>query len=228
MMFNIKKNLKKFKFIRTIVLKLRSKSKRFAIFNFLNSNSIVLDFGANIGDVSQYLNDMFNCKIYCYEPDPNAYNFLKQRFKNNYSINTSNLAITNDGQEKKLYFHKQSKIGGQISYSEASSLLDKKENISQNNFYIVKSINIKELLNNFEYIDLIKIDIEGYEYEILPILIQNNKKIGKIICELHGNPLVKDKATGKIKNQHLTEKYLKLVDNLKNLDLYEKWFIEWD
>ena len=42
------------------------KSKRFAIFNFLNSNSIVLDFGANIGDVSQYLNDMFNCKIYCY------------------------------------------------------------------------------------------------------------------------------------------------------------------
>lgn len=228
MMFNIKKTLKKFKFIRTIVLKLRSKSKRFAIFNFLNSDSIVLDFGANIGDVSQYLNDMFKCKIYCYEPDPNAFNFLRKRFKTDYNIKTFNLAITNDGQEKKLYFHKESKIGGQVSYSEASSLLDKKENISQNNFYNVKSINIKELLNNFEYIDLIKIDIEGYEYEILPILIQNNKKIGKIICELHGNPLVKHKATGKIKNQHLSEKYLKLVQNLKNLNLYEKWFIEWD
>ena len=227
-MFNIKKTLKKFKFIRAIVLKLRSKSKRFAIFNFLNSKSTVLDFGANIGDVSQHLNDMFCCKIYCYEPDPNAYNFLKQRFVINHNIKTFNLAITNDGQDKKLYFHKESKFGGQVSHSEASSLLDKKENISQNNFHKVKSINIKELLNNFEYIDLIKIDIEGYEYEILPILIQNKHKIGKIICELHGNPLVKDKATGKIKNQHLSEKYLELVKNLKNLNLYEKWFIEWD
>ena len=228
MMLNIKKTLKKFKFIRAIALKLRSKSKRFAIFNFLNSKSVVLDFGANIGDVSQYLNDMFNCKIYCYEPDPNAYNFLKQRFEINPNIKTFNLAITNDGQEKKLYFHKESKPGGQISYSEASSLLDKKENISENNFCNVKSINIKELLNNFEYIDLIKIDIEGYEYEILPIIIENNQKIGKIICELHGNPLVKNKATGKIKNQHLSKKYLELVENLKNLNLYEKWFVEWD
>ena len=84
------------------------------------------------------------------------------------------------------------------------------------------------MLNNFEYIDLIKIDIEGYEYEILPILIENKQKIGKIICELHGNPLVKNKATGKIKNQHLSKKYLGLVENLKNLNLYEKWFVEWD
>ena len=63
---------------------------------------------------------------------------------------------------------------------------------------------------------------------MLSYIFKNNQKIGKIICELHGNPLVKNKATGKIKNQHLSKKYLELVENLKNLNLYEKWFVEWD
>jgi hypothetical protein len=68
-------------------------------------------------------------------------------------------------------------------------------------------------------IDLIKIDIEGYEYKILPTIIKNKKKIKKVICELHGNPITN-------KNKFLKKDYEKLVSNLKELKLYDSWFIE--
>ncbi|MDC3187084.1 hypothetical protein OA974_02100 [Pelagibacteraceae bacterium] len=35
----------------------------------LNENSIVLDFGANIGDVSEYVYNKYHCNIYAYEPN---------------------------------------------------------------------------------------------------------------------------------------------------------------
>ena len=39
-----------------------------------------------------------------------------------------------------------------------------------------------------EQSDVIKIDIEGSEYKILPELIKNKNKIKKVLCEMHGNP----------------------------------------
>lgn len=33
---------------------------------------------------------------------------------------------------------------------------------------------------------MVKIDIEGNEYKILPEILKNINKIGKIFCEIHG------------------------------------------
>ncbi len=46
----------------------------------LNENSIVLDFGANIGDVSEYVYNKYHCNIYAYEPNIACFNYMKERF----------------------------------------------------------------------------------------------------------------------------------------------------
>ena len=73
---------------------------------------------------------------------------------------------------------------------------------------------------------MIKIDIEGYEYEILPEIIKNKNKIQNVLCELHGSPDKKDK-NGKTRNSNFLKKYNKIVLKLKKKKLYGNWFIEW-
>ena len=77
-------------------------------------------------------------------------------------------------------------------------------------------ISIREILNQFDYIDLIKIDIEGSEYDILPEIIKNKSKIGKVICELHGSSFRK--------NKFLNNKYLKIIKILTEIDQKNEWF----
>ena len=53
----------------------------------------------------------------------------------------------------------------------------------------IKTTTLNNLLMKVKIkkIDFMNIDIEGHEYKILPFIIENRKKIGKVICELHGN-----------------------------------------
>ena len=50
-----------------------------------------------------------------------------------------------------------------------------------------KTISIDEILKKYNFIDVIKIDIETHEYKILPSIFTNMHKIGKIYCELNGS-----------------------------------------
>lgn len=61
-----------------------------------------------------------------------------------------------------------------------------KNNIDKNKFIDIETINIKNVIKSFKYIDAIKIDIEFHEYAILPEIFKN-RKIGKIFCEMHGS-----------------------------------------
>ena len=214
----IKKFLKKFRPFRLLAYQFRIQYKKYHIFNFLNKKSIFIDIGANIGEISNYVNDRYLSKIFCYEPNASAYKFLKKRFKNFNNIKVFNYAISNKSSEKYYYFHKNSHNEQDLTYSEAGSLESKKENISIEKKIKVKSLHIKEILDKFKFIDCIKIDIECHEYEILPYIFKNRKKIKKVICELHGNQ----------NNIHFYEKYKKTKKYLKENNLLDNWFIEWD
>ena len=47
----------------------------------INNNSIILDIGANIGDVTDVITKKYNPNIYCYEPNIICYNHMLKRFK---------------------------------------------------------------------------------------------------------------------------------------------------
>jgi len=208
--------------------------KKFENFNFIGENSIILDFGANIGDVTQYLYNKFNSNIYCYEPNISCFNYLKDRFAGNKKIIVYNLGVSNFTGSANLYFHKNAKGTNDINYFEGASYRIEKDNLDLKKRITTKVIDIKEVLNNFTKIDLIKIDIEGSEYLIMPEIIKNLNKIKKVVCETHGNPkklkYFKDENNQielRSKNKKFSDEYNKLISELKYKKLYNSWFIEW-
>ena len=46
----------------------------------LNKNSIVLDFGANIGTFIIHMHKSYGCRVIAYEPTPRLFEILKNRF----------------------------------------------------------------------------------------------------------------------------------------------------
>ena len=58
----------KFKYTRLIIYLNRPQYKKFKIFNNLNEDSVFLDFGANVGEISRYVSTISNCFVYAYEP----------------------------------------------------------------------------------------------------------------------------------------------------------------
>ena len=195
-------------------------------YNKLNKDSVILDFGANIGEVSDHIYNKYKCNIYAYEPNVACYNYMKKRFVNNYKIKIFNLAVSNYSGNSFLYFHKDAAANNDERFIQGATLRKEKDNISENKKIEVKAINISEILNSFKKIDLIKIDIEGSEYSILPELIKNRNKINIVLCEMHGNPNGK-KINGQHKNKNFTNEYNKIIFELKKEGLYNSWFFEW-
>ena len=103
------------------------------------------------------------------------------------SIKIYNKAISNTSKKRNLYFSKKLNHIKNMSLSEISSLEKKKTNVSLSRFIKVQCLCIDELINKFNYIDFIKIDIEGHEYKIIPSLTKNINKIKKIFCEINGS-----------------------------------------
>ena len=152
----------------------------------INNNSIILDIGANIGDVTDVITKKYNPNIYCYEPNIICYNHMLKRFKKNSKIKIFNVAVSNFTGEAFLYFHEKAK--NIAEFNQRSSLKREKDGLDVNKKVKVDCINIKEILDQHNEIDLIKIDVEGSEYEIMPEIIKNKDKIKMVLCETHGNP----------------------------------------
>lgn len=210
--------LLKFKKFRLLYYRFNpSPYKNYYIFNDLYEKSVFLDFGANIGNVTEYINDNFNCQIYCYEPNPVAYAYLENRFKKYSNVKTLNYGVSKQTESLDFFLSKENALGeNKLDYSQGGSLDKEKSNVNQKNSIKIKSININEILNNFTNIDIIKIDIEGHEYKILSSIIKNKYKIKKVVCELH-----------KKSKNHIKE-HNKIVAFLKTENLYDSWFYEWE
>ena len=215
---NIIKYFKKYKFSRLVYYKFLHHKNYKNFYNLnLNKNSVVLDFGANIGDITQCLIDLYDCKIYCFEPNNYAFKVLKQRFKTNKKVSVFNKAVGKKDCKDYLYYH-HSHDENPVKSSISSSLFKEKENVDTDKYQLTEIISINSILKQFKNIDLIKIDIEGSEYKILPHIIKNKNNIKKVICELHGSPEKK-------KNKFLNNNYLKFRKKIKQIDPNKKWFL---
>jgi FkbM family methyltransferase len=126
----------------------------------LNQDSIVFDLGGYIGEWSDKIQRKYDSKIYIFEPVLKYFSELKKTFELK-----ENIKIYNFGLSDKTY-------NTEIIHDGASSslyLIDgEKEKIKLINF--VDFIKSEEIKN----IDLIKINIEGGEYDLLDFILENN------------------------------------------------------
>jgi len=137
----------------------------------LNSNSIVIDIGARLGEWSDLIKQKYGCNIYCFEV---IKEFCEQLKLKNYIV--FNYAVVD----------KFGIINLGIFESEASILYDKNDT---NRIITIESIPASEIfkLINKNEIDLMKINVEGAEYSILNNLIDNNliSKIKLLQIQFH-------------------------------------------
>ena len=198
----------------------------------INKDSIVIDLGANVGEVTNYIYNKFMPSIHSYEPNIVCYNHMVKRFENISKIKIYNLAVSNFTGESFLYFHLKSKGINDFQYIQGATIRSEKDDIDLKKKIKIQCIDIKKVIESFVQIDLIKIDVEGSEYSIMPEIIKNRHKIKMVICETHGNPNGKkifnsDRNKLIMKNEAFKSEYIELINQLKEMNLYGSWFYEW-
>jgi FkbM family methyltransferase len=113
----------------------------------LSENSVVFDVGAYKGDWAWQIAKKYNCHIYAFEPVPEFYSQIVDRFKHNNKVRVFNFGLADTTKRESLSLN-----------DEGSSIFK-----SGNSTIQVQLRDIQEFLNdtNIHGVDLIKINIEG-------------------------------------------------------------------
>jgi len=144
-------------------------------------NRIFIDCGAHCGESILEAKRRFgnDIKIYSFEANTNLANALIDHFKNDSNVNIENKAVWIDDSIIEFYLS--------TSWSDGSSLYKEKNSggISENILLKIPSLNLSEFIKQHsdKYI-ILKLDIEGAEYEILNKLI--NEGTISFVNEIHG------------------------------------------
>ena len=141
------------------------------LFNFnLDENSVVFDVGSYLGEYYNKITQKYNCNVHAFEPVPEFYNKCLSTKPNKVILN--NLALGN----KDCTFNISSQDNSSSEFFEGGSIKCQK-------------IDFNKYLNthNIDKIDLLKLNIEGGEYEVLSHLIYHNqiKNIDNILIQFH-------------------------------------------
>ena len=199
-------------FKRLLGLKLSINDKY--IFKSLKVNDIVIDCGANVGDVTELMakND---ATVYAFEPNPHAYKVLNKRFETKNNVICGMKAVGIKDHKAELFFHENSE-DDDLYWSTGSSLLKCKPNVNSNRSVKTDVIDLANFIRNLgKDIKLIKIDIEGAECEVLDYMIDVGiiKNIEIILVEIHDHKITElieptSRLKNKIKNKNLNNIYL--------------------
>lgn len=127
----------------------------------LDENSIVFDLGGYDGEWSSVMSKKYNCNFYIFEPVKSFYDDIANKLSSNPKIKIFNFGLGNKDESLEISISRDS-----------SSIFEKngnKEIISINDF--VKFLDE----NNVKNVQLLKINIEGAEYDVLEYLLSSGK-----------------------------------------------------
>ena len=138
-----------------------------------SKEAIIYDCGANIGMSCLYFKKLYpNAKIKAFEADPKIAKVLENNLAKNGVLNgieIINSAVWID--EKGIEFSSEGADGGSIYGNE--------------NKIKMSSIRLKEFLKKEEKVDMLKIDIEGAEYEVLKDCKDSLYNVDNLFVEYH-------------------------------------------
>ena len=144
--------------------------------NSINSNSIVYSIGIG-NDISFDISiiNKYHCKIFAYDPTPEVNNWINQQQLPE-SFIFQPIGLSNiDG----LIEFYEPKNKDHISHSAID--------LGNSNVVLVPAMTLKSLMqqNHHTQIDLLKMDIEGFEYNVIENLIANRIRPKQLLIEFH-------------------------------------------
>jgi FkbM family methyltransferase len=150
-----------------------------ALTNFpLKQQSLILDLGAYHGDWTHTMVELYHCQAHVFEPNPTAFRQLGKRLSNIKTVHGHAYGLAHKTIEAKLYLQ-----GRESSLYPATK---HRENLE------FTPIHLHEAKAFFEryriaWVDLMKLDIEGGEYDLLNHLIETGwiKKIKNVLVQFH-------------------------------------------
>lgn len=142
-------------------------------------NPIVIDCGANIGLATIYFALVYDGLVFSYEADPNIFKCLMRNLETlslNEKVKVTNSAIwTTNGE---IEFDVEGGFSGQIKVHGHSQV---KQTIK------VPSLTLRSILSKFDIIDMLKIDIEGAEYDVLLDNYDALENVNCLFIEYHSH-----------------------------------------
>jgi len=123
----------------------------------LNQKSIVFDVGGYGGEWAKKIIDRYNPFVFIFEPVPEFFNFLKNKFMNNPKIKVYNFGLYDKNSVEKM-----------VVAGDGSSIFKEGNKIN------VKMRDIADFLEKEQIgnIDLMEMNIEGCEYKLLKRMIK--------------------------------------------------------
>jgi FkbM family methyltransferase len=126
----------------------------------------IFDVGANIGEtIKEYQTYFKTSKFYCFEPFPDAFSVLYDKYKNDSSIKLFKAAVTDQTGIKRFYYNKASYTSSLLRVSaESNKFVDSRLTESLGHVD-VESVVLDDLCKNeaIKKINILKMDIQGGE-----------------------------------------------------------------
>lgn len=141
----------------------------------LDENSVVWDLGGYQGDFAAEINQRYRCHVYVFEPMPEFYEKCVARFVGNNKIHCLKFGLSN----KAGWFD--------ISNSDDASSFVRGNSASGGHQAELRTVIDMFDSLNVDHVDLLKINIEGGEYDVLPALIDTGliKRVRFIQVQFH-------------------------------------------
>jgi FkbM family methyltransferase len=149
-------------------------------FETLEQPSVIIDAGANIGLASVYFANKFpNAKIIAVEPEASNYSLLERNVSPYERIVPLHCALWGENSRIKLVDPGFGKWGFQTHASEQAKAADVRDE--------VEAVTVDRIMRDhgIEFIDVLKMDIEGAEKEVFENAAPWIDKVGILIVELH-------------------------------------------
>jgi len=179
---------------------------------FAKPGDIVLDLGANVGSISSLFLSM-GFTVHAYEPDSRCIALLRRRFKwfGRGRIYIHHCAVSGEAGTVTLNY-------GSLT-TESNSIINNKPGADgSSGGEEVLTQGILEVLEQHGYVSLIKMDIEGAEYDVLEALLQlcHLDRFGVCLVEVHAK-----KIPG------LMPRQLRLEEKIAELGLNSRVLLTW-
>ena len=163
----------------------------FTDFELERFTGLVVDAGAHVGLFS-LISSIFARYVVAIEPHPANFRLLKRNFEKN---KVSNAFALN----KALYSRNKQRINLYEGADSGCNSVIKGSNLQ---YIVANSITLQQIIEDFGNIDLLKIDVEGAEFEIFRNIEKNYlTRINAIVGEIHSAFGRKDKIFEELNNK---------------------------